>query len=115
MDNTIKSSEWKRLQGERWTQEDARRVLAAWQSSGDSLWAFSRRHGLQPQRVGWWKKRLSEWRTSEAVRPAFAPAILVPPASTPISIRLPAGPVIEVADATAEWLSTFVAELARRG
>jgi transposase-like protein len=115
MDKQITATEWKRLQSARWTPEDARRVLAEWKASGESVLSFSRRHGVKEPRVSWWKKRISEWREPESARPTFAPAIVVPQASTSVSIRLPAGPVIEVAETTPEWLAAFVSEFARPG
>lgn len=42
----------------RWRQEDARVVVEAWRSSGDSLAEFCRRHKLKAQRVTRWARRL---------------------------------------------------------
>lgn len=44
----------------RWGASDARTVLAAWRASGESLAAFSRRHGLSYYRLQSWRKRLAE-------------------------------------------------------
>ena len=35
----------------RWTESDARRVLAEWERSGHTLEAFARSRGLVPQRL----------------------------------------------------------------
>ena len=42
-----------------WTESEARRVLAEAGRSGLSLNAFGREHGIQPQRLYWWRDRLS--------------------------------------------------------
>jgi transposase-like protein len=47
--------------GRRWTAAEAERVLAAWRESEQSMSAFARQRGFDPQRLGWWKKRLAEW------------------------------------------------------
>jgi transposase-like protein len=42
----------------RWTEQDAREVLAALQRSGKPVRAFASEHGLDPQRVYLWRRRL---------------------------------------------------------
>jgi hypothetical protein len=42
-----------------WTEVEARSVLGAWKKSGLGLEAFARSRGLVPQRLYWWKKKLS--------------------------------------------------------
>ena len=54
----------------RWTEDDARTVLAAQDASGLSVAAFAAREGLEPQRVYTWRRRLG--RSAEATpAPAF--------------------------------------------
>lgn len=72
--------------GERrpWTEEDARRVIASWEASGESLTSFARSAGLVPQRLAWWRKRLAgneiAPRAVAGPAPAFLPVkVLVPP------------------------------------
>ena len=62
-----------------WTEADARRVLAAWESSGESLAAFARGAGLVPQRLAWWRKRLGTTALTEpsASGPSFVPVELL--------------------------------------
>jgi transposase-like protein len=38
-----------------WTEGEAQAVLEAYEASGLSVAEFSRRHGLGPQRLRWWK------------------------------------------------------------
>ena len=90
-----------------WTEDDGRAALEAWRASGDSLAAFARRERLGVQRLYWWKRRLG-W---DAPRQALAPLSSVPamvigtPAASPgITIRLPNGLTIEVADASPGWV-----------
>lgn len=51
-----RAQEWARVGY--WTAEVAREALEAWRSSGGSMAGFARRHGLNAQRLGWWRKRL---------------------------------------------------------
>jgi hypothetical protein len=99
-----------------WTEDDGRAALEAWRASGDSLAVFARRERLDVQRLYWWKRRLG-WN---APHPALASLTLVPATVidtavplTGITIRLPNGLAIEVADASPAWVAAVVAELAR--
>src|SRR3954464_11595171 len=44
----------------RWTQDQARAVLAAQERSGKSVRAFAEEHGLDPQRLHAWRRRVAE-------------------------------------------------------
>ena len=57
-----------------WTPELARRLLAEWRSSGQSLAVFSRRRGFLPQRLSWWRKRLASQEDGHADATRAAPA-----------------------------------------
>ena len=59
----------------RWTPEDARRALAALERSGQSVKAFATEHGLDPQRLYQWRRRLGE-----AERTTFREVIVRPSA-----------------------------------
>jgi transposase-like protein len=43
----------------RWTEEDARAVLAALERSGKPLSVFAEEHGLDPQRLYAWRRRVA--------------------------------------------------------
>jgi transposase-like protein len=43
----------------RWTEDDARVVLAALDRSGQSVRAFAEEHGLDPQRLYAWRRRVA--------------------------------------------------------
>ena len=44
----------------RWTLEDAREVIAAFERSGKPVALFAADHGLDPQRIYAWRRRLGE-------------------------------------------------------
>jgi hypothetical protein len=80
--------------------------------------AFARQRGFDPQRLGWWKKRLAEWNAEgEEGRAHFAPAVISTPgdlADPQVSVRLAEGVLIEVAEVSAvppAWLSALVSGL----
>jgi len=101
-----------------WTEADARRVLADWERSGDSLEAFARSRGLVPQRLAWWRKRLRAARPEASTALTFIPAAVIgaAPASTATptaAIRIPHGMVIEIEGASPTWVAALARELAR--
>ena len=96
-----------------WTEDDARRALEAWRRSGDSLAAFARRHGLTPERLYWWRRRLATAVAPPPARLSLVPATVVVADEAGIAIRLPSGVTIEVASASPTWVAAVVSELAR--
>lgn len=71
----------------RWTDDDARTVLAAQDASGLSVAAFAAREKIDPQRLNFWRRRLGS--TAEAAQQA-----------TFIEVRSPVGrEVVEVVPA----------------
>lgn len=60
-----------------WRDEDKARIVAEIATSGDSVCAVARRHGLSPQQLFGWRRRLrdSEAERSEAVGLQFVPAV----------------------------------------
>jgi hypothetical protein len=113
----------------RWSEEEARRVLSAWEASGESLRSFGRRHGIMEQRLWWWKKRLSEWGMGDAgaIETIASAAISLVPmevrASSPsafgcaVRVRISDGAVeVELSDPSAVdagWLAQFVRDAMR--
>lgn len=104
---------------EKWTEQDARRVLEAWEKSGETVAGFARRQGLVPQRLFWWRKRLERVATSEP-KPAFIPvtvraaatwreverAVVVVTAGDGVRVE-----VREVDAATAAWVAALLQHL----
>jgi transposase-like protein len=55
----------------RWTEDDARIVLAAQDASGLSVAAFAAREGIDPQRLYFWRRRYQQQPSVEIVPPTF--------------------------------------------
>jgi transposase-like protein len=104
------------LRGQRWSAEDARRVLAAVEESGLPLAAFARKYGLVEQRLGWWRKRLAEWGEpggADEAQPlglvrAVVSSSVVELGGCEVVVRLPHGVAIEMADASPQWVVALV-------
>jgi transposase-like protein len=41
-----------------WTEEDGRKIVAAWRASGQTIAAFSKTHGIGNGRLRWWRDRV---------------------------------------------------------
>jgi hypothetical protein len=80
------------LMRRRWTEDDARGVLAALDASGVSVSAFAEREGVDPQRIYMWRRRLP------AVTPAAGPAFVeLRPGDIPrVEVVLRSGHVLRV-------------------
>jgi transposase-like protein len=113
------------LGGRRWTEREGRQALAAWKESGLSGSAFARRHGLNPQRLFWWRKQLGDWTAAEAKkRPSSTSIVSLIPAevrtgttSAAMALRLPGGVVVEFGDVNAvrpSWIASLVSEVWRQ-
>lgn len=110
---------------QQWTAAKAQDVLGNWRVSGLPLATFAREQGLNDTRLRWWKTRLGDWDGDESPArvPAFIPAVtreVVESASTStrVTVRLPGGVVVEVADPVSvpsEWLMAVVSGLSRAG
>jgi len=105
--------------GARWSREEAQEAINAWERSGESLTAFARQHGVVPQRLSWWRKRVTKGPVPKLASPALMPvtvrqAPLIALPSAPVSVRW--GTVrLDVADPSKvppQWLATLVASLA---
>jgi transposase len=79
----------------RWTEQDARVVLAALEQSGKPVATFAAEHGLDAQRLYAWRRRLggAEPTTFQEliVRPSPAASL-----GDPFEIVLPSGVVVRV-------------------
>jgi hypothetical protein len=83
----------------RWTEQEARAALAALARSRQSVSAFAAEHGLDPQRLYSWRRRLGGAEPTTfrelIVRPSSA-ASLGPTAGAPFEIVLASGVVVRV-------------------
>ena len=101
-----------------WSAEDARGVLDAWRSSGQTLTTYARASGVSPDRLRRWSVRLDAPAESLGARPsALVPLVVRPtPHFAPVLIRLPGDVTLELADAAsapATWVVEVVKGLAR--
>lgn len=75
---------------QRWSEQKARGALAELARSAESTVSFARRKGVSPQRLAYWKKRLTPSPSPRPTTPAFV-AVSLPSASkerSEIEIRL---------------------------
>jgi transposase len=78
-----------------WRDEDKARIVAEIATSGDSVCAVARRHGLSPQQLFGWRRQLreSEAGRSEADGLQFVPAVVDAGSSPVPQRRMPRGKV----------------------
>ncbi|HEY4178765.1 MAG TPA: transposase [Kofleriaceae bacterium] len=76
----------------RWTEEDARAALAALERSGRPVGVFAAEHGLDPQRLHAWRRRLA------GGEPTTFRELIVrsPPAAASFEVVLASGVVVRV-------------------
>jgi hypothetical protein len=109
-----------------WTPAKARRTLAAWRRSGLPLATYARRHGFGAERLRWWRNRLGGEAEAEVgaktreAPPRFVPAVVTAPlvalSGAAVSIRIPGGTVLEIADVRAvppDWVVELLAAASR--
>lgn len=106
---------------DRWNKKTARRLLAEWKASGESLAQFARDRGLKSDRLRWWKKQFADEertrsrhvRATPARRLTFVPAITTARAPSAaaehVIVRLPGGIEVEATSVDLlppAWLAT---------
>jgi transposase-like protein len=106
--------------GRRWSEADARRVIAACEASEESLAEFATRHGIDSQRLYWWRRRLGRASFGVVARtstPRFVPvtvrehATATETAAMVVAVDGVRIEVRQVDSATAYWVSMVVASL----
>jgi transposase-like protein len=84
--------------GPRWTEQEARDALAVLQRSGKPVSVFAAEHGLDPQRLYSWRRRLGKAERTTfkelIVRPAASISVAATGASFEIMLR--SGVVVRV-------------------
>lgn len=115
-----KKSGWKQ-----WTPAEARRALAAWRKSGLPLATFARERGIGAEKLRWWRNRLDGTVSVAAAKPPprkprLVPAVVTAPLlslnTAAVAIRVPGGPVLEIADVRAvppEWVGILLSASAK--
>jgi hypothetical protein len=109
-----------------WTPAKAHRELSEWRKSGLPLATFAKKHGYTAKRLRWWCDRLSGKSGAELgakaseVTPQFVPAVVTAPLvalnGAAVTIRMPGGQVLEIADVNAvpaRWVGNLLAAAAR--
>jgi hypothetical protein len=97
----------------RWNEDDARQLLREWADSGVNLHRFARERGITPQRLAWWRRRLT---TGASAPVSFVPAtVTVGSIGAPggVVVRLPDGIAIELGEVAPTWVAHLIRELAR--
>jgi transposase len=74
-----------------WRDEDKARIVAEIATSGDSVCAVARRHGLSPQQLFGWRRQLREAGSSEADGLQFVPLVVDVGSSAVAQRRMPRG------------------------
>ena len=81
----------------RWSEHEARGVLAAWRKSGLTLQRFARERGLVPQRLRSWRRRLEAADKAKPNSLALVPVQLSnAKRGEPVAVYLRSGHVIRV-------------------
>ena len=92
-------------------------MLAACAAAGQTQAAFAREHGLRQQRLSWWRSQLQarEVDAAEAGQVRFVPAVVRPAARTRVDagavVRLAGGVMVEISEASPQWVAALVREL----
>jgi transposase len=76
-----------------WRDEDKARIVAEIATSGESVCAVARRHGLSPQQLFGWRRQLRDAGGSQADGLQFVPAVVDAGSSAVAQRRLPRGQV----------------------
>src|SRR5271166_3963118 len=93
----------------RWNEADARAVIAALERSGQPVAVFAASHGLDPQRVYLWRRRLAEGEDTTFREVVVGPSSAAQATNEPFEVVLASGSIVRVppcfdADALARLL-----------
>jgi transposase-like protein len=101
----------------RWSAEEAREVITVWERSGESMTSFARRHGLSPQRLGWWRQRLAPSSTVTLVPATVRAAAAREENAAPLSVVVSGAVRLDIARpglVSPAWVASLLDELATR-
>jgi hypothetical protein len=80
----------------RWNEADARAVIAALERSGQPVAVFAASHGLDPQRVYLWRRRLAGGEHTTFREVVVRPSMSAEATPPPFEVVLPSGPILRV-------------------
>ena len=82
----------------RWSEHEARSAIAAWRKSGVSIDEFAKAHGIVPQRLYWWRKRLESKPSDHAAPVKLLPVEVAATRARgePVAVFLRTGHVVKV-------------------
>jgi len=108
------------LHSMRWSREQAAAILEEWRSSGQSIAAFAREHGVVAQRLHWWRARLRGQPAPRADSPRhnLVPAIITgaPLLAASVTVRTTTGEAVEVSEPSSvspDWVAAVVVAISR--
>jgi transposase-like protein len=111
------SIDLRRIRHERWSEAEGRAAVELWRASGLSMSAFAREHGLNTQRIAWWKRRLEDDVRDETAGVALAPVVVTGELGRSGAVLVRVGLVeIEVREpdeVDASWLAALVHAMGR--
>jgi hypothetical protein len=99
----------------KWSEVEARGMLAAFEKSGLSIEHFAREHGFVPQRIYYWRKRIADL---DAERPQLLPVNVraePPRRGEPVTLLLRSGHMMKLANGFDEEAFLRVVSLLERG
>jgi hypothetical protein len=99
----------------KWSEVEARGVLAALEKSGLSVEDFARERGFVPQRIYYWRKRIAD---VDAKRPRLLPVAVraeAPRRGEPVTLLLRSGHMMKLANGFDEEAFLRVVTLLERG
>lgn len=99
----------------KWSEVEARGMLAAWEKSGLAVEDFARERGFVPQRIYYWRKRIAD---VDAKRPQLLPVNVrsePPRRGEPVTLLLRSGHMMKLANGFDEEAFLRVITLLERG
>lgn len=98
-----------------WTEQQARKELDAWRSSGQSIDRYARERHVAGHRLRYWKARLEQSTAAKSKGLSLLPVRVVQASGSPIELILPGGCVARVSRGfDEETLARVVAVIGRR-
>jgi transposase-like protein len=102
---------WTPPRDRRWTMVDGVGMAKALAASGGVIGRFARQHGINEQRVRWWRDRIRQAGPAATVR--FAPVRLVETAAARPQVDTAVGLEVSIGDAVVHVRAGFDAGLLR--